>query len=414
MGGTRAAVVVVGSEILLDGREDTNGPLVEETLRREGIQPDLRIVAGDDPSSLGAALRAAAARADVIVVSGGLGPTFDDVTREAASEALGRPLRRSAELAAGLRERYARRGLAPVDSVLRMADLIEGAEPLRNAVGSAPGQFLAGPPVVALLPGVPAELEPMLREEVVPRLRRLFRLAPPSRAVFKIAGRYESQVEGALAPLMKSWKDVDATILASPGEVMLILRAAARDAPALESAAASVRAALGGDIYAESEVGLETAVGRMLAAARLTLATAESCTGGMLGGMITSVAGSSAYYLGGAVAYAGRIKEGWLGVPAETLARHGEVSPQTALAMARGVRERAGSDLGLAVTGVAGPGGGRAGKPVGFVCLAVAAPWGPGERTFSLPGDRATIRLRSCRLALDLLRRVLLLPRGEG
>lgn len=403
----RAAVVVVGTELLRDGRPDTNGPWIERTLAREGIPTVMRFVVGDDRVEIASVLRLAMDRASIVVVSGGLGPTFDDLTREGTADALGRRLERRREVEDQIRERLHRRGIHPPESVYKMADAVEGSHVLRNPVGSAPGLHIEGPAHVFLVPGVPLEMEAMLREEVLPRLRVSHPAEPSPRVIFKIAGMFESEVESRLNPIMKSWRGVEATILASVGEVTFILRPAGAGMKPVEEAASQVRELLGPAIFSETDEGIEHAVGRLLASSRHTLAAAESCTGGMLGSMITSVAGSSAYFLGGVVSYADRVKEAWLGVPAEILERHGAVSAQTAQAMARGARERFGANLALAITGVAGPGGGTPEKPVGRVHVALAAPWGEEARDLNLPGDRATIRLRSCRLALDLLRRAL-------
>jgi len=404
----RAAVVVVGSEILEDGRRDTNGPHIEESLAREGIRTVLRQIVGDDREAIAAAIRTAVWRAPIVVVSGGLGPTFDDLTREGAADALGLGLERDASIEAALRARLKRRGLLPPESIYRMADVLSGAEVMPNAVGSAPGLFLAGPPSLALLPGVPAEMESILERELIPRLRLIHPATPPERMILKIAGMYESQVESLLAPAMKGWAEIERTILASPGDVTLILRSGPGQRRLLQKARAEVEAALGEAIYSDRDEGIESEVARMMIASSLTLATAESCTAGMLGGLITSVPGASAFYLGGAIAYSEGIKKGWLDVPAATLHRHGAVSEETASAMARGVRSRAGADLALAITGIAGPGGATPEKPVGRVHIALAAPWGEAVRLLDLPGDRATIRTRSCRAALDLLRREML------
>lgn len=403
-----AAVVVVGSEILLDGRIDTNGPRIESVLAREGVPCVLRLVVGDDRDEIADAIRTASRRAAIVVVSGGLGPTFDDLTREAAADALGVALTRDASIEGRLRERYRARRLNPPESVFRMADVLAGAEPLRNRVGSAPGQVLAGPPFLALLPGVPAELEAMLAEELIPRLLAVHPGERAERLIFKIAGMYESEVESAISATMQGWNGIASTILASPGEVTLILRARGASPGEMLRAAAGVRKALAEAIFAEADESIAAAVGRMLDDARLTLATAESCTGGMLGSMITSVPGSSRWYRGGVVAYANGIKRRWLGVPARTLLRQGAVSGETAARMARGARRRSGCDLALGVTGIAGPEGGTRSKPVGTVFVALASARGDSVRSFDLPGDREMVRLRSCRAALDLLRRSLL------
>jgi nicotinamide-nucleotide amidase len=294
-----------------------------------------------------------------------------------------------------------------------MAEILEGAEVLPNSVGSAPGQFLAGPPAMALVPGVPSEMEAMLEAEILPRARRMRPGPAPESRIFKIAGLWESQVEDRIAPVIERQERLGATILAAPGEVTLILRAPPGRRDALEEAAGELRRLLGETIYSETEEGIEVAVGRLLHEARLTLSTAESCTGGLLGGAITSVPGSSSYYVGGLVAYADRIKECALGVSDATIRRFGAVSAETALAMARGARDRLGSDLSISVTGIAGPEGGRADKPIGLVCFGLAAPWGEAAHERRLPGGRGGVRLRAVRAALNLLR-LDLLRRASG
>lgn len=400
----RAGVVVVGSELLHEGRQDTNGPWIAEALAAEGFEPTVRVTVGDDRAGIASAIRHAMSGADLVVACGGLGPTFDDLTREGAADALGLTLSRDPALAEHLRERYRLRGVAMPEAVIRMADRISTAEILANSVGSAPGQLLKGPPALALVPGVPSEMVAMLRDEVIPRVRGLARGAASARRAFRITGLYESQVEEKLGPAMKGWTGIAATILAAPGDVSFILRSAAGDRRSLEEAAASVRAALGAAIYTEADEPLEAVAGALLRGRSLTLSTAESCTGGMLGGMITAVAGASDYYAGGVVAYRDEIKSGWLGVDPAILREHGAVSSETALAMARGVRERTGSDVSLAVTGIAGPGGGSPAKPVGRVHLAMAGPWGESAAELTLPGNRAIVRLLSCRAALNKLR----------
>ncbi len=395
---------MVGSELLRDGRSETNGPRIGEALAREGFEPVRRLVVGDDRAAIAAAIRESLASAELVVVSGGLGPTFDDLTREGVADALGLALRRDPGLESALAGMYRRRGVRMPEGVERMADILEGAEVLPNRVGSAPGQFLAGPPALALVPGVPSEMESMLESEVLPRARSMKPGPAPERRLFKIAGLWESQVEERIAPVIGRRDRVDATILAAPGEVTLILRAPPERRESLEAAAGELRGLLGDAVYSEADEGIEAAVGRLLQKARLTLSTAESCTGGLLGGTITSVPGSSSYYVGGLVAYADRVKEGSLGVPAATIRRFGAVSAETALAMARGARDALGTDLSVSVTGIAGPAGGSSEKPVGLVYIGLAAPWGEAAHETRLPGDRSGIRLRAVRTALNLLR----------
>jgi nicotinamide-nucleotide amidase len=400
----KAGVVVIGSELLLDGRQDTNGPWIADQLSRIGIEPSCRIVVVDDPGRIESALHEAMRTSDLVVVSGGLGPTFDDVTRESVAAALKRKLVRDLSVEKGLRERYERRKMRMPDVVARMADRIEGAELLTNSVGTAPGQYLAGPPALALLPGVPSEMEAMLLGEVIPRVQSLAGREPGLRRNFRIAGMYESEVEAKLRDSMSRWSGISATILAAPGDVCLILRAEQSQVQSLDSAAADVTRLIGKAIVSEGDRRLEEVVGELLSDASLTLALAESCTGGMLGSLLTSVPGSSSYFLGGQVVYQDRLKSSWLGVAGKVLADHGAVSVEASLAMARGIREQAGAGIGLSITGVAGPGGGTPLKPLGRVYLGLAGSLGEEVKELNLPGDRQVVRTLACRAALNLLR----------
>lgn len=400
-----AAIVVVGTELLLEGRVDSNGPVLALALAEEGFRPALKITVGDDLEAIASALGRAAEVAGLVVACGGLGPTFDDLTREAAARAFGLRLERRAPEEEAIRARYAKRGLFPPETAMRMAEVLEGAEILDNSVGSAPGQMLPGPPAVALLPGVPAELEAMLREQLLPRLRDLAPGPPAARRVFKIAGLYESQVETMVRPHLQGRSGIDTTILASPGQITLILRADPGAGEIMEEAVRQVRGTLGEAVYAEKEEGIEVSVGRLLETRGLSLGTAESCTAGLLGAMITSVPGSSRWYRGGFVCYSDRLKEEMLGVPRQVISDAGAVSAETAEAMAAGARERLDVDFALSLTGVAGPGGGTPDKPVGLVWLGLAGPAGRTSRRLHLGGSRQVIREISCRAALDLLRR---------
>ncbi len=400
-----AAVVIVGTELLQEGRMDTNGPWISGALADEGYEPLLRLTVPDDRAAIAEALRTAARAAPLIVVSGGLGPTFDDLTREAAADAFGLTLGRSALLVESIRSRYRSRGLTPPEAAMRMADLLEGAEALPNSTGTAAGQFIAGPPAVALLPGVPAEMEAMIRDELRPRIRGRSGSTAPLRRVLKVAGLYESEVESRIGGLIAREGAIQATILAAPGEITLILRARPGGDGAIGPLAEQIRSKLGESIYAEEDVGLEVAVGRLLERAGWRLATAESCTGGMLGGLVTRVPGSSRYYAGGVVCYSNEAKIDLLGVSGQLLESAGAVSEETARAMASAARARLGADLSLAITGIAGPGGGSIEKPVGLVWIGLAAPWGETARHLQMSGSRALIREISCRAALDLLRR---------
>lgn len=418
----RAEILAVGAELLTPFRLDTNSLFLTSELNALGVEVAAKHVLGDDLEPLAAAFRASLERADLVVATGGLGPTADDLTREAAARALGLELRRAPELEAQLRARFTRRGRPMPENNLRQADLLAGAEALTNGHGSAPGIWLprAGPDrdrALLLLPGPPRELRPLFAAEAAPRLRAWARArlgaapAPLARVALLVADRFESEVDEIAAPLYRPYaaRSVETTILAArPGEIELHLRAPALAASALGELAAQLRAALGDAVLAADEPSLEAAVGARLRRRGWTLAVAESCTGGLLGARLTAPPGASDYFLGGVLAYANDLKRDLLGV-GEALLRHdGAVSDACARAMALGVRRALGADWGAAVTGIAGPGGGSDAKPVGTVHLAVAGPdarFASVHRVFS--GDRDRVRQASVATALDLLRRAL-------
>lgn len=418
------ALLCVGSE-LLRGKINTHTAGLARRLAPLGLELAEDRTLGDDQNAVADAIRDLCARHAVVIVTGGLGPTFDDVSREAAAQALGVRLKRSPALLRRLKAKFRRaryRAMPPANA--RQADLLPGATALDNQNGTAPGQFLTGngaaPSVLILLPGPPRELFPMLNRAVLPRLRRLF--APPPRAErhLHFVGIPESKADHVIRPILErvarrsAAKGVrlDFTILAHLGLVDFdVFAQAARQSVADTWAArvqAEVRRALADFCYgADDEFPLEKVVGDRLRSRRETIAVAESCTGGLLAARLTELAGSSDFMAGGIVAYANDVKIGLLGISKKQLRREGAVSDSVARGMAEAVRERFRSPWGVGITGIAGPGGGSKAKPVGLVYIAVAGPRGTTAQQFQFSGARDAVRQRAVTAALDLLRRSL-------
>ena len=413
----RAEILAVGSELLTPLRSDTNALWLTERLLEVGIEVGARTTVADDAALLESAFRTALSRADVVLATGGLGPTEDDHTREAAAAVLGRGLQRRIELVEQLKARFARFGrvMSPVNE--KQADLIDGARALPNARGTAPGQLVDdGPRLLALLPGPPGEMQPMFLEQVLPELRRRSGGALLRTRVLKIASMGESDVDAALAPVYKTFRNPRTTILSGAGQVELHLVAEGRSEGELEGRleelAAALRERLPGRVYSEDGRELPEVVAGLLRERGLRLALAESCTGGLAAARLTSVPGASHFLERGFVTYSNAAKSELLGVAPELLAEHGAVSEPVARAMAEGALQRAGVQVGAAVTGVAGPDGGTAEKPVGTVYLALAGALGPRLRRAHFPGDRERVREQSVQALLEMLRRALL--RLEG
>lgn len=417
---TSAEIIAVGSELLGSARLDTNSLYITARLNEIGIAVRAKAVVGDSVADLEALLQAALRRAGLVILTGGLGPTDDDVTRDAVSRVLGRPMREDPAIVERLRQRFAARGLEMPAINRRQAMVPEGADVLSNPHGTAPGLWLEDRDrVVVLLPGPTSEMKPMIDAVVQERLAprgggtRLFT------RVVRVAGRPESHVDAAAQPLYQRWRDeergIDVTILATPGTIDLHLTVRAVEAAAaslhLARAAEELRDVLGEDLYSVDGQPIEAVVGGLLARAGYSIAVAESCTGGLLSSRLTDVPGSSAYVDRGVVAYSNQAKIEWLGVSPELLAAHGAVSEPVAEAMAGGVRARAGAAVGIGVTGIAGPGGGSVEKPVGTVVIAVEGPWGRAVRTRRFTGPREQIKWHAASAALDDLRRALLRDR---
>jgi nicotinamide-nucleotide amidase len=412
-----AAIIAVGTEMLSPSRIDTNSLHLTEALNALGIEVVLKTIVGDEHDGVADAFRHAQSRADLVILTGGLGPTDDDVTREAVAAALNLQLREQPALVESLEKRFAARGLTMPEINRRQAMVPEGAVALENPNGTAPGLWIeTSERGVLLLPGPPSELKPMFERWANAFAAERGAATPIHRRVLRVTGRSESHTDEALQPFYEAWQrgtpPVRATILAAVGQIELhvSVRAAASAARgALGRAAADVRGVLGEDVVCDDGKGIEEVVGDLLRARGWTLALAESCTGGMIASRLTDVPGSSDYLLLGVVSYNNASKIDVLSVPADLIEVHGAVSEPVAIAMATGVRERAHAPVGVAVTGVAGPGGGTPRKPVGTVVTAVIGPDGIARvRTHRLRGDRKQIKAWASVTALDQVRRLLL------
>ena len=413
-----AEVIAVGSELLGPTRVDTNSLYIAEELGAVGIQLVAKMVVGDHLERIADACRGALARSDVVVLTGGLGPTDDDLTREAVARVLGVPLVEDPAITRRIEARFARRGLRMPEINRRQAQVLQGARSLDNQNGTAPGQFIEyRGKVVVLLPGPPRELQPMLRALCAGVLGARAGDERIYRATLFVTGRSESHVDEAVQPIYARWREapvpIETTILASPGQIELHLslrsREAADGARLIRAALDELEARLGEDVFSTDGRSMEQVVGDLLRARGLTVAAAESCTGGLLLSRLTDVPGSSAYVAGGAVVYSNALKTGLAGVPAEVLAAHGAVSEPVAAALAEGIRDRTGSDVAIGITGIAGPGGGSVEKPVGMVAIGVLVRADPVRiRTFHFVGGRAQIKFFATQAALDMIRRALL------
>jgi nicotinamide-nucleotide amidase len=406
----KAEIIAVGSELLTPTRLDTNSLFLTEQLNRLGIQVVRKVVIGDQRSQICDAFREALGRVELVISIGGLGPTADDLTRESVAELLGRKLQRNDAVLHGIETRFRRLGRPMPEINARQAMVPEGALVLENPRGTAPGLWMeTDGHIVILMPGPPQELKPMFSEQVAPRLAKRSSGARLFDRELRVAGMAESDVEQRIAPIYTRYTEAETTILASPGEIQVHLRVWAEDAAAaeklLDDMVERIALALGENIFTTKGESLEEVVARLLTLNGATIAVAESCTGGLLAERLTSIAGSSSYFLGGVVSYSNELKSAWVDVPAELIAAKGAVSPEVARALAEGIRRRSGSTLGLGVTGVAGPGGGSPERPVGTVHIALAEASGSKERSMRYPGDRDRIRWQASQTALDMLRR---------
>jgi len=411
-----AEIIAIGSELLTPDKTDTNSLWLTERLNELGIDVKLKTIVGDDEVRLEEVVRDALKRSDLVITTGGLGPTEDDITRPVAARAIGRKLVYRDEIEADLRERFRRWGREMPEINKRQAYVIEGADVLPNPNGSAVGMLIEiNRKILAVFPGPPRELKPMYDDHLHPRLVSEAGKIRAKRRVLRIAGMGESAVDEAIAPIYKPYKSVETSILFNRSEVEVHLTAKASsevDADhVLNEVTEKICKEIGSAVFTTNGESMEEVVGKLLIERQTTLSVAESCTGGLIGSRLTDVPGSSGYFMEGVVAYSNEAKIRTLNVPRETIETYGAVSAETASAMAIGMRQRSASDIAVSVTGIAGPGGGSAEKPVGTVYLGLADKTGARSIKLQLPGDRYLIRWRASQAALDLLRRHLM---GKG
>jgi nicotinamide-nucleotide amidase len=412
----RAEIIAVGSELLTPYRLDTNSLFLTAELNSLGVRVLHKAVVGDAPEEMRVSFAHALERADIVVSSGGLGPTDDDRTRSTVAELLGRGLVIHEGTLHKIEERFRRYGRVMPEINRRQAQIIEGATVMPNPRGTAPGLWIeARGPIVILLPGVPHELRALFESEVKPRIARLGIKQRLYTRELRIVGLFESEVEQRVSPLYAQYPDTDTTILATANGIQLHPSIWSDD-PAkgearLEELVSRMALALGENLVSTRGESLEAIVGSLLIENQATISVAESCTGGLLAERLTNLAGSSAYFMGGVVCYSNQTKTSFVGVPRELIETHGAVSSEVALALADGVRKRVGTTLGLGVTGIAGPGGGTPEKPVGLVHIALSDARGPCDKVFRFPpSDRDRIRQFAALSALDMVRRYYLFP----
>jgi nicotinamide-nucleotide amidase len=419
-----AEIIAAGSEMLTPHRQDTNSLYLTSKLNELGVQVAFKTIVGDNLEHLTGAARIALARADIVIFSGGLGPTQDDLTREAVADTLGLELKRDAELLTALYKRFAARRMAMPQNNARQAEVIKGAEVLENANGSAPGQYIdcvvgRHRKIVILLPGPPKELKAMYEAQVQPKLAATLPERHMAKRMLRMALIPESQVDARTSPIYQQYTDVETTILAGSGEIQLhfvcVKKTDAEAQARVDELAERVESEMAEAVFSSHGESLEEMVLLMLGLRHMTLAAAESCTGGLVAQRLTAVPGSSRYFLGGAVVYADRLKTIFADVPENLVRTEGPVSEAVARAMAEGIRKRTGATVGVGITGIAGPGGGAPGpdeqKPIGlvYVALSFADDGGVTKVTeLNLTGDRERIRLWASQHALELLRRSLL------
>ncbi len=405
-----AEIIAIGSEMLTPFRTDTNSLWLTEQLNSLGIDVKLKTIVGDDEGRLEETIRDAMKRSEIIISTGGLGPTEDDITRKIFARVLQKRLILNDAVLEKIRARFARRGVPMPEINSRQALIIEGAQIIDNNNGTAPGMLINhGKCTLALLPGPPRELKPMFEAVVAPALRQRVGDLLIVRRKLSIFGLTESRTDEIAAPIYTRYRNPSTTILFKDGQIELHLTAHAKTSgeaeKLLDELAGQLDEALGDYIFSRRDETLEEVVGDRLKLNNYTLATAESCTGGLLAGRITDVPGSSDYFIEGVVSYSNEAKIRLLGVPRELIEEHGAVSEPVARAMAQGVRRLAGSTFGIGITGIAGPGGGTEDKPVGLVFIALADDEEAMARKFIFPGDRHFIRHLSVNAALDMIRR---------
>lgn len=408
-----AEIIATGSELLTPSKTDTNSLYLTEQLNSIGIEVKLKTIVGDDDARMEEAVRDALKRSSIVITTGGLGPTEDDVTRKTVARALTRRLLLNDKVLEVIRNRFAQMGRLMPEINARQAMVIEGAEVIDNPNGTAPGMYIEHDGrMLVLLPGPPRELRPMIENYVLPKLTPKAGGLIVRRRTLRVVGMGESAIDELIAPIYTRYKNPQTTINFNKSEVEIHLTAQAKTIEEtellLDGLAGQIEDKLGDAIFAFRGESMEEVVGMRLSVKGFTVAVAESCTGGLISQRLTEVPGSSAYFMEGVVTYSNDAKMRSLGVPEELIIKHGAVSAEVAEAMADGVRHRANVDLGIAVTGIAGPGGGSPEKPVGLVYVALADETHVMHQRLMLPGDRYLVRWRASQAALDLLRRRIL------
>jgi nicotinamide-nucleotide amidase len=412
-----AEIIAVGSELLTPFRQDTNSLYLTSQLNDLGVEVAFKSIVGDNLKHIARVTTTALSRADIVMLSGGLGPTEDDLTREAVAHTLGLHLKRDPEILQSIEARFAERGWKMSPNNAKQADVISGATVLSNSNGTAPGQWITGKSdgkekIVILLPGPPHELKGLFEGVVLERLRARVPNQFIASRVLKISGMGESACDARVAPIYKTFRDVSTTILAGAGEIQLHLRTRAESAQAaqkrVDELVEKMEEELGDFVYSDNGDSLEQIVSYYLQMRNATIAVAESCTGGLLAERLTSMSGSSRSFIGGAVVYSNDLKTQFADVPTDIIDVYGAVSEPVAKALAEGIRKRCGTTLGVGVTGVAGPTGGTAEKPVGLVFHALSSESGTEVVKRNFPGDRERIRWFASQQALDMVRRKLM------
>lgn len=414
-----AEIIAIGSELLTPLRTDTNSLWLTERLNELGVQVKLKTIVGDDPLRLKEAISDALSRSEIIITTGGLGPTEDDVTRAVAADSVGRSLVHSPELEEEIKRKFERMKREMPDRNKRQAFLIDGSLPLGNSFGTAPGIILETEGrFLILLPGPPKELKPMFANHVIPRLLGVTGGVVLRRRVLKVSGMGESAIDEAISDVYRRYESIDTSILFNKSEVEIHLTAKGPSEEACEESisrlVSEIRKILGIALFSENGEEMEEVVAGLLTARNETVAVAESCTGGLVAMRLTDVPGSSLFFNEGVIAYANEAKVDYLGVPTELIESHGAVSAEVAEAMAKGMLERSGADHAISVTGIAGPTGGTQEKPVGTVYLGYTSKETVRTVLMRIPGDRYLIRWRSSQAALDLLRRQILRASENG
>jgi nicotinamide-nucleotide amidase len=408
-----AEIIAIGSELLSPNKTDTNSLWLTDQLNRIGIDVKLKTIVGDDDARLEEVVKDAVKRSRVVIATGGLGPTEDDITRKVVARALGRRLSLDEKLLEEIRAKFRRFGMNMPERNSRQAMVIDGAEVLPNPNGSAPGLYLSHHEcAIALLPGPPREMKPMFENHVKARLEKIAGDVRFATRLMRVTGMGESAVDEKISPIYTQFDNPQTTILFNSSEIEIHLRAHGRtedDAEALlDHLSLKIEQALGNSVFSFRGETMEEVVGRRLTMTDFTLAVAESCTGGLIAQRLTNVPGSSKYFIEGVVTYSNESKTRLLGIDKKLIKEFGAVSQQVARDMARGVRHKAKTDFGLAVTGIAGPDGGTDDKPVGLVYIALADDAHTEHQKLTLPGDREFIRWRASQAALDMLRRRLI------